>query len=122
MHAYYANLDCTNGSIRLVGGSNKYEGSVEVCVNNNWRTVCYNSNYWDAADAHVVCRQLGFSIKNSVALNTYHSGQGNLFGVVRNVICDGQELSFFNCKYTIYGGYYCYNRASVRCGELRSQM
>ena len=44
--------------MRLVGGRDGSEGHVEFCSNNQWGTVCDDS--WDAADARVVCRQLGF--------------------------------------------------------------
>ena len=50
---------CTNGDIRLQGGTHKYEGRVEICHNNIWGTACDDS--WSTSDARVVCRQLGFS-------------------------------------------------------------
>ena len=50
---------CTNGDIRLIGGSNSYEGRVEICNNNAWGTVC--DDFWGTSDANVACRQLGYS-------------------------------------------------------------
>ena len=49
---------CNSGEIRLTGGSQKSEGRLEVCLNNQWGTVCDDS--WDDKATAVVCRQLGY--------------------------------------------------------------
>ena len=49
---------CTTGNLRLVGGSDQYQGRVEICINNTWGTVCDNG--WSNNDAMVVCAQLGY--------------------------------------------------------------
>lgn len=56
---------CTGGEIRLAGG-NYTQGRVEICLNNEWGTVC--DLMWDATDAAVVCRQLGYSSNGNVAM------------------------------------------------------
>ena len=56
---YIMYTDCTDGDIRLVGGSSELEGRVEVCVDGVWGTVC--SDLWGTEESSVACRQLGFS-------------------------------------------------------------
>ena len=50
---------CNYGDLRLVGGSNQYEGRVEVCINDQWGTVC--DDFWSSGAATLVCRQLGYA-------------------------------------------------------------
>ena len=51
--------NCTNGAIRLVKGSTKYEGLVEICADGSWGYICQYG--WGQTDAMVTCRQLGYT-------------------------------------------------------------
>ena len=52
------NAACSQGDIRLIGGTLASEGRVEVCNQNEWGSVCDIN--WDVNDANVACRQAGF--------------------------------------------------------------
>ena len=62
--------ECTNGDVRLVGGSSSNGGRVEFCFDEGWGTVC-SGGTWDTIDAQVICRQLGFPVLGKI--NTYVS-------------------------------------------------
>jgi len=49
---------CNETDIRLVNGTNPASGTLEICLGGRWGLVCSDS--WDANDAAVICRQLGF--------------------------------------------------------------
>ena len=66
---HYCTVPCTEGSVRLVSGTNSLEGRLEVCVNDTWGTVCNDG--FDNSAAMVVCRQLGIE-ESGVLANSYN--------------------------------------------------
>ena len=55
---FTCNLLGTHGTVQLIGGLIPEEGTVQVCVNGAWNSVCDSS--CDYKDAYVVCQQLGY--------------------------------------------------------------
>ena len=59
----FLSLAYTDGAVLLYDGSFMStllrEGTVLVCVNNTYGTVC--DDYWDHNEASIVCGQLGYS-------------------------------------------------------------
>nr|XP_054765114.1 deleted in malignant brain tumors 1 protein-like [Lytechinus pictus] len=101
--------------VRLVGGGNDAEGTVNVMHNGSWGTVCdFN---WDLRDAKVVCRMLGFDGALE-APNSAWFGHGSGRVLLNWVKCDGSEENLAYCKHPGVGDYsYCgHNRdAGVVC-------
>lgn len=56
-------LSSTDGSLNLAASYNRYNGRLEIYINNRWGTVCNNS--FGKAEADVACRQLGYTEANS---------------------------------------------------------
>ncbi|XP_019854525.1 PREDICTED: deleted in malignant brain tumors 1 protein-like [Amphimedon queenslandica] len=87
--------NCTDGDVRLVGGSTEYEGRVEVCINRAWGTICRYG--WSTGDSNVVCRLLGHMGLGSSSYSQFEPGSGPIF--MSYVGCSGSESNMLQCYY-----------------------
>ena len=111
-HSRDASVQCAS-FVRLANGGADY-GRVEVYHNGQWGTVC--DDYWDANDADVVCRQLGFSYASSApCCASYGHGSGPIF--LDQMNCQGGEASLLDCAHRGWGVHSCSHveDASVVC-------
>ncbi len=84
-------------NVRLVNGTNRCAGRVEVIHRGQWGTVCDED--WDMADAAVVCRELDCG-EPVDALSDAHFGQGSGPIWMSFVLCTGKESTLKNCGST----------------------
>jgi len=113
--------------VRLMGGRHAGEGRVEVYHDGRWGTVCAYG--WDSSDAHVVCRQLGYTSGASsitgYGASSYGGGSAEMPVWLASLGCRGHENRLDECLnegqsagwgvFESYHGCHHANDAGVAC-------
>ncbi|CAO2583585.1 Putative DMBT1-like protein, partial [Lemmus lemmus] len=102
--------------LRLVGGSSRCSGRVEVLHKGVWGTVC--DDLWGSNEAEVVCRQLecGQAI-SSLGEAYFGPGSGDIF--LDNLQCSGMEHYLGQCPHSGWSEHNCghHEDAGVICSD-----
>ncbi|XP_059212017.1 scavenger receptor cysteine-rich type 1 protein M130-like [Centropristis striata] len=98
-------LSCAgNPPLRLVNGTDRCSGRVEVLHNDQWGTVC--DDQWDIKDAQVVCRDMDCGTAKTAKSGAFF-GQGNGDIWLDDVGCIGNETSLMHCQHPTLGENNC---------------
>ncbi|XP_063157062.1 deleted in malignant brain tumors 1 protein-like [Candoia aspera] len=118
-HSRDANVECSDpNEVRLVNGTSRCSGRVEVLHNQQWGTVCDDG--WDISNAEVVCRELGCGVALEAPRGA-HFGKGNDPIWLDDVTCKGTEAGLRDCVLKSWGEHNCNHGedAGAICSELR---
>ncbi len=109
-----------DGDSRVVGGTGRNNGRVEVLHNNIWGTVC--DDYLETVSSAngltfsaVACRQLGFSAGATLLSGAVPDGVDPI--VLDDVMCLGTEAALLSCPANPFGMHNCghYEDVGVSC-------
>uniref|UniRef100_A0A3B4FCR8 SRCR domain-containing protein n=1 Tax=Pundamilia nyererei TaxID=303518 RepID=A0A3B4FCR8_9CICH len=102
--------------IRLVNGTNRCSGRVEIYYSSQWGTVC--DDRWGMQEATVACREMNCGNALSVKYKAY-SGRGQDQIWLDKMECTGHEMFLADCPHKGFGVYDCNHSeyAGLVCSE-----
>ncbi|XP_043944468.1 deleted in malignant brain tumors 1 protein-like [Protopterus annectens] len=113
-----AGVICSSGNlnVRLVNGTNRCNGKLEVSNGIEWGAVC--NNYWNINHANAVCSGLKCGHALSIQ-GIYSSGEESSNVLLSNAVCYGWESSFSQCTVTPWVPASCNNSqmANITCSD-----
>ncbi|KAG8517489.1 Scavenger receptor cysteine-rich domain-containing protein SCART1 [Galemys pyrenaicus] len=114
-HSQDAGLRCSE--FRLVNGSSRCEGRVELLVQGAWAPLC--AARWDLSDASVLCHQLNCGSAEATPPGGYFGGGAGLIWPDQ-FHCVGTEPYLWNCPVSTLGAPPCApgHAAAVVCSGL----
>ncbi|XP_060558824.1 deleted in malignant brain tumors 1 protein-like [Ruditapes philippinarum] len=117
VHNEDVGISCT--PVRLVNGSNEYEGRLEVWHGRSWGTVC--DDEFDTLSATVVCMMLNYQQTNPLVFGSAYFGAGTLPIHLDDVKCTGNETTLYQCQHNNWGAHDCYHNddVGISCTPVR---
>nr|XP_005570071.3 scavenger receptor cysteine-rich type 1 protein M160 isoform X2 [Macaca fascicularis] len=108
--------DSSDLELRLVGGTNRCVGRVELKIQGRWGTICHHK--WNNAAADVVCKQLGCGTALHFA-GLPHLQSGSDVVWLDGVSCSGNESFLWDCRHSATVNMDCIhqNDVSVICSD-----
>ncbi|XP_011909825.1 PREDICTED: scavenger receptor cysteine-rich type 1 protein M160 isoform X7 [Cercocebus atys] len=108
--------DSSDLELRLVGGTNRCVGRVELKIQGRWGTICHHK--WNNAAADVVCKQLGCGTALHFA-GLPHLQSGSDVVWLDGVSCSGNESFLWDCRHSATINMDCIhqNDVSVICSD-----
>uniref|UniRef100_A0A3B5LAT1 Soluble scavenger receptor cysteine-rich domain-containing protein SSC5D n=1 Tax=Xiphophorus couchianus TaxID=32473 RepID=A0A3B5LAT1_9TELE len=112
-----ATISCmSNKPIRLINGTSRCSGRVEVYYEGQWGTVC--DDKWGMQEAAVTCREMNCGNALAVKYKAFY-GKGQDQVWLDDIDCTGDEKSLSNCPHRGFGEHDCdhHEDAGVVCSE-----